>query len=289
MRATFLVFLFAAIPAYSQDSRPQFDVASVKLSPPAQTGRRIPLLPRKSGGPGTGKPGRVTYQNYNMGILITEAYEVEWTQLSGPEWITILDVFSSAGRFDIEATMPPQTTREQFHLMLQRLLEERFGLQVRRDSKPGAVYRLVAESNGSKIKPAPPMEPADRDVPNGPKGPDGFPTMPPGYSGLFVNVEPALIHIKFMRYSMAEFSKWLWGQLKKPVEDHTGMAGVYDFYLDRGRDPLPLSLTGDAAAEPGGPELPAALAKQLGLRLVSEKGSIETLVIEKINRTPTAN
>ena len=88
---------------------------------------------------------------------------------------------------------------------------------------------------------------------------------------------------------MQQFSDWLWGQTKKPVVDHTGLAGVYDFYLVHGRESLAGRTPADnAASEPGGPDIIHAV-QALGLKLEPQKGDVETLVIEHVNRVPTAN
>ncbi len=71
----------------------------------------------------------------------------------------------------------------------------------------------------------------------------------------------------------------LGNQLGGIVEDKTGLPGVYDWLLEWDPDPT---------AESTLPSLLAALPQQLGLRLETRKGFMETLVIESVNR-PTAN
>jgi uncharacterized protein (TIGR03435 family) len=66
-----------------------------------------------------------------------------------------------------------------------------------------------------------------------------------------------------------------------PVEDHTGLAGDYDFRLDWSVGPA----VNDAAAPP---LLETAMAEQLGLRLIATRGAVQVLVIDHIER-PTEN
>jgi uncharacterized protein (TIGR03435 family) len=53
------------------------------------------------------------------------AYDVKNFQIEGPAWM-------ATERFDITATLPPDTTKEQFRIMLQNLLAERFKLKFHR-------------------------------------------------------------------------------------------------------------------------------------------------------------
>jgi uncharacterized protein (TIGR03435 family) len=70
-------------------------------------------------------------------------------------------------------------------------------------------------------------------------------------------------------------------QLGRAVEDQTGLKGVFDFTLDWVPDADP-----DA---PTGASIFTAIQEQLGLKLDPRKGQVEVLVIDRIERTPTAN
>src|SRR5215472_7951145 len=83
---------------------PNFEVASVKSAAP-QAGRG--LMRRLMGGPGTPDPGRITYTNVTLSMLLTNAYDVKHYQVTGPAWL------DSEG-YDITAKIPDGTTREQF-------------------------------------------------------------------------------------------------------------------------------------------------------------------------------
>src|SRR5580704_14552460 len=104
------------------DMRFTFDVASVKPSgdtpagaPGEKTVARKQPGGRRGGGPGTDDPGRIHYPNTTLKMLLVEACGVERFQIQGPGWL-------DQERFDVEATMPPETTKAQFHAMLQNLL-----------------------------------------------------------------------------------------------------------------------------------------------------------------------
>jgi len=80
-------------------------------------------------------------------------------------------------------------------------------------------------------------------------------------------------------------------QLQRTVLDKTGLTGKYDLELtwtpDQGADPMfkgpeGSPQRGDAAPDSSGPSIFTALQEQLGLRLQSAKGPVETLVIDHV-------
>lgn len=277
-------------------AQPTFEVASVKPSRTAAS----PDIDLKRGGPGSNDPGHVVYHNYPVRDLIREAYQVLRVQISGPSWLMSVDrLAKAADTFDIEAKVPLGTTKEQYRLMLQKLLADRFGLKLHREKIQGSVYQLVVNKGGSKLSPLPELSGGTeerRSIPTalidsssvelGPKGDDGFPKMPPDYSGFLVTVNASNGHVrtKFLRMTMEEFGNWLWWQIKKPVVDETQMKGTYNFYLEHARSTPSMD-----DVSPNGETLFDALQKQLGLKLASGNGEYEMLVIDHVDRTPSAN
>ena len=135
--------------AFAQTPVPlQFEVASVRLSPAGTSGAI-----RMTGGPGTSDPGRVAITRASLESLILIAYDIQTFQVTGPDWL-IGNFGPSAVKVDVNATLPPGTTKEQFHLMLQNLLVERFTLVIRREKKEMPIYELVVAKNGPKFSPA---------------------------------------------------------------------------------------------------------------------------------------
>jgi uncharacterized protein (TIGR03435 family) len=266
-----------------------FDVASVK---PAAEGARY----SSSGGPGTGDPGRIRYQAVSLKDLIQTAFGVQPFQISGPTWM-------DSSRFDVSATMPPETTRERFRSMLQNLLVDRFQMACHREPKEMAMYSLVMAKDGPKLKdagdaPAPDPSatlagpPAQRK-----RGPDGFPLVPPSFAGkavLLTMVIPGKIRAIGQKQDMHSLAEWLTGRINRPVEDHTGLTGKYDFVLTfamSGVDTMgmPLDMTMPASAEESAADVFHALQEQLGLRLESRRGPVETIVVDRLQRLPTEN
>src|SRR6202034_2166494 len=96
------------------------------------------------GGPGTDDPGRATFQNFNLSNLVNVAFATDRNHVSGPSGM-------DAQMFDIEVKIPDGTTREQFQLMLQNLLVERFHLMFHYQKKEETTYELVVAKNGPKF------------------------------------------------------------------------------------------------------------------------------------------
>jgi len=252
-------------------AQPSFDVVSIR--PSARRADGLYGNYRRSGGPGTNDPGRMILENFDIRSLIQRAYDIPSYLFSGPAWLSDI-------RFDITATIPPETTKEQFLLMQQNLLATRLGLVVHREKKEMPIYELAIAKSGSKLKLAiPPAEPAD--APAEMKlDKDGFPVLLPGHTAL--TSTGTRITIQGSADTMEHLGQLLAGQLQGPVQDATGLTGKYDYTLKW----LPGNSGPDA--DPG-LTLEGALPSQLGLTLRKTKGQVEVLVVDHAEKTPTEN
>src|SRR5262249_39565829 len=96
--------------------------------------------------------------------------------------------------------------------------------------------------------------------------------------------------------SMAGLAREISPYLGKPGVDRTGLTGRYNVKLNFDREGLAGAMErGDlgpvpTASDPSGvPTLFKAVQEQLGLKLEQTKGTIEIIVIDKAEKTPTAN
>ena len=131
--------------AYAQTA--QFEVASVKPAAPPAPGRSASSTVR--GGPGSSDPALARIENIDLFSLVAMAYGIQRSQLTGPAWL-------DSARFDINARIPPGATTEQYRLMLQNLLNERFNLELHHEIKELFFYEMTVAKNGPAVKPAPP-------------------------------------------------------------------------------------------------------------------------------------
>jgi uncharacterized protein (TIGR03435 family) len=83
---------------------------------------------------------------------------------------------------------------------------------------------------------------------------------------------------------MRRFAEFLSERVNRPVLDQTGLNGSFEFTLDWAIDDA--AATNEGAV---GPSIFTALQEQLGLKLNSTKGPVETVVIDHADRTPSDN
>ncbi|MDR3698098.1 MAG: TIGR03435 family protein [Candidatus Sulfopaludibacter sp.] len=282
-----------------------FDAASVKQATlPGAGGRGRVMFAPTSGGPGTNDPGRIHYPYTSLKALLMSAYDVKDFQISGPEWL-------DTEGFDITATMPPETTQEQFRVMLQNLLAERFKMTSHRETRELPMYSLTVAKGGPKMRESveEPAAASDADPPPPPSqpkmGPDGFPIVPlPGRAGIFTIMMPTRARFTAQKQTMRDFAGRLTRQLSRPVTDLTGLKTQYDFILTFSPEGMsgPMGpMVPPAGAVPAGgpigapadteaaPDIFAAVQAQLGLKLEAKKGPVEMIVIDHIEKTATEN
>ncbi len=266
----------------SDAALPSFEVASIKPNRSGD-GRISMMIP----------PGRLDAKNVTAKFLIEFAYNVKDPEISGgPGWINSehYDVEAKVGDVSSDDTrkLSPDERQQQLRLMMQSLLADRFKLKLRRETKELPVYALVVAKNGPKLQ-------ESKDVP-GPdrfKGPDelkGRRMARMGRGQLNMNSAP-----------MSLLADALSRQLGRNVVDKTGLKGNYDFTLKWTPDESQGQMFGgpdggegrprtEAAPAPdaSGPTIFTALQEQLGLKLEAQKGPVETLVIESVER-PSEN
>ena len=271
----FAAAVLAAGVVYGQT----FDAVSVK---PAAGGRFV-----TSGGPGSREPGRVRFAGATLQYLLETAYDLQAFQIAGPGWL-------DTERFDVDAVLSPDATKEQFRAMLQNLLMARFQMKTHRESREMPGYALVALRNGARLQAAEDLGPEDpaEGAPRLELGKDGF-FVPPRRPGVFLQlIGAAGARESFRQSTMRELADSLQRQLLRPVADATGLTGKYDFTLTFATEGLFMG-RGRIPVGPGGgenlPDVFNALRSQLGLRLEQRKGAVETLVIEHVEKRPTEN
>jgi uncharacterized protein (TIGR03435 family) len=181
--------------------------------------------------------GRCVITDGRLSHLIAAAYNVQAIDHihGAPLW-----AISGTERFDIHAkSADPKATEAQLLQMLQRLLEDRFQLKYRWDTKEVSGGALVVGKDKVKLKPAG----------DGPEDLNFGSVGKPGLGGP--------VHIVAKKQTIADLARVLTRFMPDPIDDDTGLTGAYDFELN--------------FDETNGPTLSTALKDQLGLRLEPKK------------------
>ena len=234
-----------------------FEVASVKPSAPGGRGGFIRPMPGNQ---------RYHVEGATLRLIMTVAYTVTDRQIAGgPPWL-------NTDRFDIEAKAERPRTNDELHVMLQHLLEERFNLKLRRETREESAYGLTIAKGGSKL---PVHDPNDKDYPpiSGQVARSADGSICPGFTGRNVKMD--------------YFAFFLSRIMDRAVIDRTGLPDRYD--VDAHFIPDGARFNGDGpAVSPDCSDIFSALPKQLGLKLESTKGPVQFLVIEHADK-PTEN
>ena len=151
MQTTFRNFtlglVLTAVAAFGQAKKPAFEVATIRPSAPLDVQKMAAVM--QSGGKlpigATITAKRAEYLYLDLRSLMMYAYGVKPYQITGPDWL-------ATNKFDIVATLPEGSTKEDAAKMLQTLLEDRFKLTVHRTSAEHPVTGLVVGKGGPKLK-----------------------------------------------------------------------------------------------------------------------------------------
>ena len=168
--------------------------------------------------------GRVITSGYPIRALIKDAYGVLAFQVvGGPSWI-------DTDGYSIEAR-PPANSKSASHmpvtfkypppdeelLMFRTLLSDRFGLKFHEEMRDGPIFELVVARKGHRLTKA---------------KEDRFPVLT-----FEVLDRPGISAREAMNLTMDGLASRLSGDVRRPVVNHTGLAGAFDFRVEYERNP----------------------------------------------------
>jgi bla regulator protein blaR1 len=287
----------------AQTAVPKFEVASVRACEGNAGGGRNGDGRGKSdrgGGGGNFSPDRLTMNCLPIVALIRTSYIIfadghvrgvadRPVEIEGlPQWAESL-------RYTINATSEAKPGQEMMRgPMLQALLEERFQLKIRRESREVPVYALSAAKGGLKISRVA-EDACIQFVPTFP------PTPPPPLGGkpmcgggsFTLNAGNQVI--EFKAATLDEIASTLEIATDRPVVDRSGIPGRFALRLEfapmEGVRPFGGGHTAPPASgsldQPTAPSIFTAL-QELGLKLEPAKGPRDFLVIEHLEK-PSEN
>lgn len=243
--------------AWSAGCAQSFEVASIHASEPG--------LP--TGNFHTGS-GTFSFHNMTLRSCIEWAYGLRPLQIAGPAWL-------NEARFDINAKAADRNADDdQLRLMVRAMLADRFGFRAHHEEKEQQVFELTIAKNGPKFHAAG-IKDASRFNESADDGASGFSEDKTGALATHV--------------TMAEVANKISELLDRIVIDKTGLTGRYDFRLD-----LTPYMTPDADGKNGTKAdimsiLFAGFNDQLGLKLEAGRETVDLLIVDSVNRTPTEN
>ncbi len=283
---TLPALLLAVLPLLGQSL--EFEVASIK-----PVANDVPM--RYTGGAAT---GRASWTRVTVRSLISSGY---------PAYAAHRERISGASALDheyaLEVRCSAGTTDADFRQMIATLLATRFGLRFHEVTKEVKAFAIVAAPSGPRLtasqpQPDAPQAPTTGGPMIGGRDSAGFPVLLPGstYQVAFGEDEAKMT---FRGASMGFLANRL-GDLFRDdlLVDQTGLPGKFDFHLavpasrptlppgfvPGGGGPTPIRSPGmDAKA------VSSALEKQLGLRLVPVKETIQLMVVDHLASEPTGN
>jgi uncharacterized protein (TIGR03435 family) len=271
----------------------EFDVASVKTN---KSGPMMSMM--------RPVPSEFRMTNVPLRILIMQAYRLSNYQMVGaPSWI-------DSERFDIVAKPPAGSTPDQTQLMLRGLLADRFKLKVHAETRETQVYALVLARSDGKLGPKLSKSADDCErilaerraaaaaaraggagpVPFTPPGPNEKPVCTISMRPMPVTNGIPVLNFRGGGQPIQMIVSQISSFLNKRVIDRTGLTGLYDFELQFSMGGQML-LTTQAPAAGNTPTAPIDdgptmfdAVRELGLKLESERGPVEHLVIDSVER-----
>ncbi len=248
--------LFPAPPTVAQTApqAPTFAVASIRPNNTATDGHHHIY----------NDPSNAEFRTVNLSTLalLNFAYNLPITQiLNAPAWArtSMWDITakSDPALDDQLSNLPTDQSRAIKRKMVQVLLAERFGLKAHLETRELPKYALVVARTGSKLSES-------------------------KSNGLSIGLGRA--HLTAEGITAPLLAEQLAQILDQPVVDQTTLPGRYDVRLRwTPDDASPPPTTGDPA-----PSFFTAVEEQLGLKLQSQKGPVQVLVIDQLTQ-PTEN
>jgi uncharacterized protein (TIGR03435 family) len=276
-RSSFLCFfslvsmMFGVSSGVNTQSPEAFEVVSIK----ERTGDRV------IGGAST--PDRFVRADATLRDLIRFAFNVQEFQIEGgPGWI-------ASSRFEVNAKAPSVPAGpDGMRALVRRLLEDRFKLRTRSDSREMSLYELVvARRDGrlgerlrrSSIDCESLMESAAATADQRARCDLRFRPKMDSTRG-----RPSIVSMTLMLQGvrLSRLAGLLQTSVERVVIDKTGLEGAFDLDLEfapTGRF-RPAGLPGPPSPPSDGPPLETALQEQLGLKLESVRGPVPVIVVE---------
>jgi uncharacterized protein (TIGR03435 family) len=272
----------------------KFDVASVKQNksgPPPSGDKPNSNVPFSPGDTYAPSGGLFSATNYPLFSYIAFAYK-----LSGSQFKDLLDhlpKWAATDRFDIQAkSARPNPTKDQMRLMVQSLLADRFKLAIHYETqqrpilglaliKPGKTGSQLRPHSDATPCPVPTLAQASVSAPAETVA-GGFPVICGSLMPLATT--PGRLRAGSRDVNMQQivtFLNTITG-LDRPIVDQTGLTGKFDFFIEFTPQLPPSPNNSTFQPDESGSTFLEALKDQLGLKLDSQTGPVDVLVVDHV-------
>ena len=261
-----------------------FDVASIRES---KTGAPTYVnFPFSSDNAWTSTHGFMQATALPLSAYIQFAYKMNALQVVA--FSRQLPGWAASVRYDIEARVEGDPTKEDMRCMLRALLASRFKLQLRQETATGDVYNLELLHPGNLGPSLQPHAATGSNCKEDPSDPSSN-----ACSRIDFSVPDATRQVVRMTGQNVPLDRLLFyatTQSGRPVLDKTGLTGDYDFTLEYAQqryNQTPGDMDPDSS-NTASETFPDALRDQLGLKLIPAKGPVIVYTLDSIDR-PTPN
>jgi uncharacterized protein (TIGR03435 family) len=221
------------------------------------------------------------HADFTVRTYITFAYKIWLTPTEENALIETLPGWVKSQRFAIDATAPPHATKDQYRLMMQALLADRFGLKLHFEDKDQPVLAMVLIKPG---QPGPRLIPHSQGLPCDAKP---TPEVFPGecYSNAARSDKDGMWTTGSRATTMDLLGNLIANEagtadeISRRVVDQTGLTGLWDFTLSAAQPGNP-----GAPQQANGPTTLQAIQDQLGIRLKPTRAIVSLPVIDHIER-----
>ena len=197
----------------------------------------------------------------------------------------------SEDRFDIEARGEGNPTKDQYRLMMQSLLADRFKMAVHFETRQVPLFALVMAKPG-KLGPQLRLHRADDPVCSAPAGvmrgqppadAEGFPERCGGPVSMKPST-PGRMKSGGRDVPMSRFAAILTGVgvVDRPMADQTGLQGTIDYSLEWMQAAANVPFGAEFHPDESAPTFEEALKDQLGIKMVSEKGPVDFFIVDHV-------
>ena len=273
----------AVAPAAVQNI-PNWDAVSIKRCTNA------PVTPVEGRGAGAGiSPDRLTLNCMSPSTLINQAYSIfaDGQNKVPPYPVPIdrLPSWADSERYTIEAKSQGNPGAGTMRgPMLQALLEDRFALKIRRETREGRVYLVTVAKGGPKL---PPFQGGCAPISLAHPVP-----LPAGQNSCRASFQAKGANQMFddPGFDMDSFALWITraGGFDGPLLNKTGLTGYFHFHVEFLSNRKPGDPGFTPTDDPPFPSIFTAMQQQLGLKVEAGKGPREFLVVDHLEK-PSEN